>query len=135
MSEPERRAVVDEINAIAANDRLTDTQKLNAVTAAVYRDAGLEPPPPRPEPPKPLRAPVQGDHLRREPPGSIDWAVHLRAFETYVRCYGRSQSAEVLAARGGFGQGELRCLLAGHDPLGCHLGPEAHAPIPTWSPR
>jgi hypothetical protein len=70
------------------------------------------------------RAPVQGDHdkVRRarigkqsHPPGSIEWNEHERAWLKYASLYGRSQSAERIAERGGFGFDELIELL-GHDP-------------------
>jgi hypothetical protein len=58
------------------------------------------------------RAPVQGSYLipRGEPghrPGTVTWAEHLEAYEDYAKRYGRSQSAERLAERAGFGYGEL----------------------------
>lgn len=68
----------------------------------------------------PQRAPVQGDYwlrpntLGREP-GSISWAEHLEAYAAYSKKYGTSQSAERIAARGGFGFEELSKLL-GHVP-------------------
>jgi hypothetical protein len=73
------------------------------------------------------RAPVQGDtnhqlpasHPKRPPaargPGTISWAEHEEAWAAYAARYGRDQSAERLAARGGFGFEELRRLL-GRDP-------------------
>lgn len=83
------------------------------------------------------RAPVQGDstfgvggfyreeaikELGREPrgPGTISWEEHERAWCDYARRYGRQQSAERLAERGGFGYGELID----------HLGREPE----TWRP-
>lgn len=79
------------------------------------------------------RAPVQGDGgidteragtLRRgQPgygPGTIAWAEHLLAWSTYAQRY-PGQSAERMAARGGFGYGELIMFL-GHPPE-------------TWQPR
>lgn len=68
-------------------------------------------------------APVQGDsrwdlptwHPRRpadaQPPGSISWEEHLEAYAEYSRRFGRDQSAERLAERGGFGHDELRTFL------------------------
>ncbi len=79
------------------------------------------------------RAPVQADataHLPADHPGrrpgargagTIAWAEHLLAYAAYAARYGRSQSAERLAERGGFGYGELLELL-GHEPT-------------TWEPR
>lgn len=57
------------------------------------------------------RAPVQGDYNRAtrryENAGSIAWAEHVEAWEDYARRYGRDQSAERIAERGGFGYAEL----------------------------
>ena len=85
-------------------------------------DMGRTPTPPA------RRAPVQGDdgwHLGRKPglhqPGTISWEEHLLAYEDYAERYGRDQSAERLAERGGFG----------YDELVDHLG---RAPA-TWRPR
>lgn len=67
------------------------------------------------------RAPVQGEgRLSRpqkdhKPAGTIAWAEHLEAWEAYAKRYGRGQTAERLAERGGFGWYELQKLL-GHDP-------------------
>ncbi len=66
------------------------------------------------------RAPVQGEgwsprKAGYRAPGTITWAEHLEAFEVYAKRYGRDQSAERLAERGGFGFGELTMLL-GHEP-------------------
>lgn len=54
-------------------------------------------------------------------PGTITWSEHLEAWEHYARRFGRDQSAERLAERGGFGWAELVELL-GHEPR-------------TWEPR
>jgi hypothetical protein len=60
------------------------------------------------------RAPVQGD--RGHPlAGTISWVEHLEAFLEYARRYGRSQSVERIAERGGFSYGEL-LLFLGHAP-------------------
>lgn len=76
------------------------------------------------------RAPVQGDFRGHpsdrtgapgEDPGTISWAEHLEAYEPYAKRYGRDQSPERIAERGGFGYAELV------DQLG-------HAPR-TWRPR
>lgn len=55
------------------------------------------------------RAPVQ--HDRSSPPGTIDWEEHLEVYDCYASKYGRSQSAERLAERGGFGKLEAETLL------------------------
>lgn len=74
------------------------------------------------------RAPVQRDCIRgrcycsrKHEPGWISWEEHERAWLDYARRYGRGQSAERIAERGGFGYWELTQ----------HLG---HAPK-TWEPR
>lgn len=75
------------------------------------------------------RAPVQGmGDLRSmtpksRPPGTVPWDVHERAWKVYAAAFGRSQSAERIAERGGFSYAEMRCLLAGHSPWSC---PAAH---------
>ncbi|WP_136043312.1 MULTISPECIES: hypothetical protein [unclassified Microbacterium] len=45
------------------------------------------------------------------PAGTISWAEHLAVWEAYARRHGRAQSAERIAERGGFGQGEVQTLL------------------------
>lgn len=73
------------------------------------------------------RAPVQGDEGRRRHgdgfrgPGTISWEEHCLAWSFYAQRYGREQSAERMAERGGFGFQEMTDLL-GHEPK-------------TWSPR
>ena len=70
------------------------------------------------------RAPVQA---QRDPDrgtkgaGTITWAEYLEAYADYSAKYGRSQSAERLAERHGFGYWELTDHL-GHEPK-------------TWEPR
>lgn len=66
------------------------------------------------------RAPVQGEYASTRrgpaiPPGTVSWEEHLAAYAVYAGRYGRSQSAEHLAARGGFGYNELTKFL-GHEP-------------------
>lgn len=74
------------------------------------------------------RVPVQGDgphHLHADhparrwrethPPGTIAWPEHVEAWEAYAKRYGRDQSAERMAERGGFSFLELRTFL-GRDP-------------------
>lgn len=74
------------------------------------------------------RVKVQGDLYAGHPrhpdaivPGTIAWWEHVQAWREYARNYSSSQSAEDIAARGGFGYGELQRFL-GHDPV-------------TWQPR
>lgn len=54
-----------------------------------------------------LRAPVQGFSA------GIPWSLHLRAWDAYAKRYGRSQTAERLAERGGFGTRELDVFVPG----------------------
>lgn len=72
------------------------------------------------------RVPVQADGLWYLPagdirrfnahaPGTITWEEHQRAWEAYAEKYGRTQSAERIAERGGFSYSELEKLL-GHPP-------------------
>lgn len=72
------------------------------------------------------RAPVQGDYWRPkgEPgqaAGTISWDEHLEIYEAYARRYGREQTAERIAERGGFGWSEIHHLMG-------------RAPA-TWEPR
>jgi len=62
----------------------------------------------------PKRAPVQGN-----PPGTISWEEHERIWEIYAQKYGRSQSAERIAERAGFGYAEI-IYLTGNPPLTWH---------------
>lgn len=67
------------------------------------------------------RAPVQRSRELSKPDGTLSWDEHLLAYEVYAAKYGRSQSAEQIAQRGGFGYSEL-LLFFGQDPM-------------TWEPR
>lgn len=58
----------------------------------------------------PERAPVQA------PQGTISWEEHVEAHCAYTARYGKRQSAERIAERGGFGLNELRMFL-GREPL------------------
>lgn len=72
------------------------------------------------------RAPCQaeGDHHLRvgradrhplaHPRGTISWEEFLEAYKAYSKRYGKDQSAETLAARGGFGYIEIIQFL-GHE--------------------
>lgn len=63
--------------------------------------------------------PVQMPHNGRVPHGirfRIPWRIHKKAWEEYAKHFGTIQSAERLAARGGFGLEELIYLLAGELP-------------------
>jgi len=57
----------------------------------------------------------------RHSAGTIAWEEHVEAWNDYAKRYGRDQSAERLAQRGGFSYSELVD----------HLG---HAPV-TWEAR
>lgn len=72
------------------------------------------------------RFPIQGERIRLplEPGqqyqgfavreyGWVPWAVAEEAYKVYSRKYGKDQSLETLAARGGFGWSELVWLLRG----------------------
>jgi hypothetical protein len=61
------------------------------------------------------RAPVQGCYAGGYGAGTISWEEYLLAYASYANLYGRSQSAERLAERGGLGWFELVTLL-GRDP-------------------
>lgn len=67
------------------------------------------------------RAPMQGDWKLRIPDGSIAWSEHEEIYSAYASTYGRSQSSERIAERGGFGWSECKLLL-GREPT-------------TWSKR
>lgn len=76
------------------------------------------------------RAPVQDDDLPsasasrgkiKVPSGTISWTEHCEAWTAYAARYGRDQSAERLAERGGFGFIELVQYLG--------------RPPKTWRPR
>ena len=65
------------------------------------------------------RAPVQAARsLTKGPgsgPGTIDWAEHELAWSNYARQYGRDQTAQRMADRGGFCYAELTDYL-GYPP-------------------
>lgn len=48
-----------------------------------------------------------------EPAGSVPWSVAERAYAAYAARYGRSQSLDRLAERGGFGHSEMDWLVPG----------------------
>ena len=64
-------------------------------------------------------APVQMPHHGRVPHGirfRIPWRIHQRVWEEYSKHF-RGQSAETIAARGGFGLEEVIYFLAGENPF------------------
>ncbi len=64
-------------------------------------------PPPVPErAPAPARFPIQHG-------GSVDWLAAEQAYATYAKLYGKTQSLQVIAARGGFGVAEFAMLYMG----------------------
>jgi phosphopantothenate-cysteine ligase len=68
--------------------------------------------------PKEKRAPVQSDIAPNglpRPSGTVAWNEHQKAWDAYAKKYGKVQSAERIAERGGFGWNELFELL-GHEP-------------------
>ena len=58
---------------------------------------------------------------KAHPAGSVAWSEHLLAWARYSDLYGKGQSAERMAERGGFSWGEL-CMFLGREPT-------------TWEPR
>lgn len=63
---------------------------------------------------EPRRAPVQSE--RNRPAGTVLWEEHEKAWRAYSVRYGKDQSAERIAERGGFGYDEITKLLK-HPPL------------------
>ena len=56
-----------------------------------------------------------GDRIIRREPGWVPWGIAEEAYKTYASLYGKEQSLETLAARGGFGWSELVRLLQGKE--------------------
>ncbi|WNG57385.1 hypothetical protein F0U59_23425 [Archangium gephyra] len=67
--------------------------------------------------------PLQADRVAKPGPVSIPWPVAERAWAAYSARYGRDQSVERLAQRGGFSWGEMDELFPGWrevtDEVGC----------------
>lgn len=59
----------------------------------------------------PIQAEDVGRHHPRRPAGTVPWSVGVAAWERYAARYGRDQSAERIAERGGFGHGEMHTFL------------------------
>lgn len=59
----------------------------------------------RPEPVKMF--PIQNERGAKPHPNRIPWSVAEKAYSVYASRYGKSQSLERLAERGGFGPGEM----------------------------
>lgn len=63
------------------------------------------------------RFPIQGHGSPRRPgfeaAGTVPWAVAELAYEAYAARYGRAQSLERMAERGGFGHGEMDLFAPG----------------------
>lgn len=56
---------------------------------------------------------VQAD--KKKPCGTVSWKEHYEAYASYSKKYGKSQSADRIAERGGFSYGEL-VLFLGREP-------------------
>lgn len=67
------------------------------------------------------RAPVQASVIFKKGAGFVSWEEHCLAWSEYVNQYGKKQSAERMAERGGFSYQELTEYL-GFEPK-------------TWTPR
>lgn len=65
--------------------------------------------------------PATGCGPWRIPPGTIAWTEHLEVYEAYAKRFGRDQSAERMAERGGFAKDEAEWLLG--------------RPLTTWKAR
>lgn len=63
---------------------------------------------------RPLAARVHARQFPIQEVGLIPWSVAERAYARYASLYGRKQSLERLAERGGFGLAELGYLLRGY---------------------
>lgn len=61
------------------------------------------------------RAPVQAHGAPGGVAGTVDWEEHCAAWELYAQRYGREQSVERIAERGGFSYSEL-VLFLGRTP-------------------
>jgi hypothetical protein len=65
--------------------------------------------------------PIQGNYVHgsaaHRPAGRVPWSIAELAYQTYSKWYGKDQSLERLAARGGFGWYELAVLLTGRQDI------------------
>lgn len=61
------------------------------------------------------RAPMQASPFAGKQAGTIAWSEHLKIWKLYAAKWGSYQSAERIAARGGFAFGEATELL-GYEP-------------------
>lgn len=59
----------------------------------------------------PIQAEMDKDNRVRRPAGCVPWGIAEAAYATYSKWYGKDQSLERLAERGGFGWSELVSLL------------------------
>ncbi len=79
--------------------------------------------------------PIQGEHIHgfraNREAGHVPWAVAKAAYDVYSRLYGKDQSLERLAERGGFGWSELVWLLRG----GHKKDEEGQLPLPLCEPK
>lgn len=85
--------------------------------------------------------PIQGEYVEasggatgrvRRPPGEVPWGVAALAYEHYAKLYGRTQSMDRIAERGGFGWTELVALLKGVDHGSF---PNVPAASPDYGPK
>jgi hypothetical protein len=93
------RALSDHIAALASEQENTIAQLRDELAAAKI----------------PKLFPIQRDYDRRNPPKphptKIPWSIAELAYSVYSHRYGRDQSLERLAQRGGFGAGEMDMFL------------------------
>lgn len=73
--------------------------------------------------------PIQADHASldpyiKHPVSTIPWWLAEIAYEFYAERYGRQQSLERLAERGGFGREELVWMIRRFDPIAKARVPE-----------
>ena|SRR5688572_24028212 len=66
----------------------------------------------------PKQAPVQGQPGRRDGSFTVDWDIHVRAWQVYAALGHGDQSAQRIAERGGFGALEMIVMLAERNPWG-----------------
>src|SRR5690606_9962744 len=57
--------------------------------------------------------PIQAERGAKPHPMKIPWSVAERAYSVYAARYGKGQSLERMAERGGFGPGEMDMFLPG----------------------
>lgn len=85
-----------------------DERPITPYNAAARIEAALYD---RPAPTDERRAPVQASKPEANHPGTVAWEEHEHAWEAYAQQFGRTQSAERIAERGGFSYYELKLFL------------------------